>query len=530
MSNSAKSRDQMGLRGVRTKRRGCVVRSPSDRARSCPLPEFGRSRRVEPSAQASCTFAHAHFAAVCCVVLSSVPIAIGAVGLRDNPSAPPLLSSAPVAGTVESVERTSESSGPRPPAVTMTLIDGTKRQGTWAGCRDGNTVQVQTDDGMETFTLDGLESITHDDPDQHGQEVAGPAVFYLSDGGILHGRLAPGSAAAAGATGNMAEQDVIHATTALGAHLPFPFDRLAAVRLGHPDEASDSHALFEEARSARLAAKDVLITKGTEGLQATAVRGLLASLNADAGEFAFGGRVRTFQTEKVYGVVFAAGAHAHNAKPSVDGVTVLLRDGARFAGSLRPLGACGFEVNGTRPDHTICVASSIGPTVAVSWSDVASLQIHSNRVVYVSGLAPSKKAIEGIVHRTVLGRTIWPVGMDVSVAGGPLVLGGHRFERGLGVHSRTELVYQVDGAFESFVASIGIDDAVRPQGNVIFRVLGDERILFDSGIVTGQDAPQDIAVDIKGVEALTLLVDYGEDLDIADAAVWGGARLLKPAS
>jgi hypothetical protein len=103
------------------------------------------------------------------------------------------------------------------------------------------------------------------------------------------------------------------------------------------------------------------------------------------------------------------------------------------------------------------------------------------------------------------------------------------FDKGLGVHSRTELDYQLDRAYESLVATIGIDDAVRPRGSVVFRVLGDGKVLFDSGVLTGKDPPRDVNVNVVGVSLLTLVVDYGDELDLSDQADWGGARLLKPA-
>jgi hypothetical protein len=106
-------------------------------------------------------------------------------------------------------------------------------------------------------------------------------------------------------------------------------------------------------------------------------------------------------------------------------------------------------------------------------------------------------------------------------------IGGRRFEKGIGCHSLTELVYSIDGAYDSFVATIGIDDSVRPRGAVVFRVRGDERVLFDSGPVTGTDDPRQIVVDVREVKELTLVVDYGPGLDVSDHADWGDARLLR---
>jgi hypothetical protein len=119
---------------------------------------------------------------------------------------------------------------------------------------------------------------------------------------------------------------------------------------------------------------------------------------------------------------------------------------------------------------------------------------------------------------------------DRSASAKSLSIAGRVFDKGLGVHSRTELSYQIAGDYESFVATIGIDDAVRPRGSVVFRVSGDGRELFDSGEVRGSDPPRDIQVDVKDVKSLTLAVDYGEALDVSDHANWGGARLLKAAA
>jgi hypothetical protein len=63
----------------------------------------------------------------------------------------------------------------------------------------------------------------------------------------------------------------------------------------------------------------------------------------------------------------------------------------------------------------------------------------------------------------------------------------------------------------------------------VFRVLGDGKVVFDSGVLTGKDPPRDMKVDMMGVNILTLVVDYGDELDLSDQADWGGARLLKPA-
>ena len=142
-------------------------------------------------------------------------------------------------------------------------------------------------------------------------------------------------------------------------------------------------------------------------------------------------------------------------------------------------------------------------------------------MVYLSDLATLAERTEGRVHKP------WPMRRDQSVAGGPLSLGGKHFRKGLGVHSRTELDYDIGSGFETFVAEIGIDDAVVPRGSVTFRVTGDGVRLYESPIITGENEPRICKVDIRGVTVLTLLVDYGDDLDLSDHADWGAARILR---
>jgi endo-alpha-N-acetylgalactosaminidase len=96
------------------------------------------------------------------------------------------------------------------------------------------------------------------------------------------------------------------------------------------------------------------------------------------------------------------------------------------------------------------------------------------------------------------------------------------------MHSKGEVSYSLGGEYESFVATIGLDDAVRPRGSVVFKVLGDGRELFHSGLITGADPSRDIRVPVNKAQVLTLAVGYGDELDLSDYADWGNARLIRP--
>lgn len=370
-------------------------------------------------------------------------------------------------------------------------VDGTMVQGEWAGCLDASSVNVRTVEGLTKIAFDDLARLSFEaKPKPHDGDV----VFHLSDGGRLYGELVGGAT------------DAVLTRTALGGGIPLSFQHLAGIQLVRGEEFAKAEGLFQSALQARLPAQDVLITRGGE--EAKSVRGRLETLDAERGAFAFGERTRTFPTDKVYGVVFAVGAAKRAAYP----VTVELADGSVVSGSLERADA-----------ERLAVATSVGPTVEMKVAEVVNLRMRSPRVVYLSDLTPTGERTEGMLHRP------WPVRRDRSVSARPLSMGGRVFDKGLGVHSRTELDYQLDRGYESLVATIGIADAVRPGGSVVFRVLGDGKVLLDSGVLTGKDPPRDVNVNVVGVIALTLVVDYGDELDLSDQADWGGVRLLKPA-
>jgi len=108
----------------------------------------------------------------------------------------------------------------------------------------------------------------------------------------------------------------------------------------------------------------------------------------------------------------------------------------------------------------------------------------------------------------------------------PIVLDGVPYEHGLTLHSRTEMTYRLTGPFERFQATAGIDDRVRPGGNVMLKILGDGRVVYQATIA-GTHPAQKIDVSLKGVKTLTILVDFGSDLDVGDHLILAEARLLK---
>ena len=113
-----------------------------------------------------------------------------------------------------------------------------------------------------------------------------------------------------------------------------------------------------------------------------------------------------------------------------------------------------------------------------------------------------------------------------AIAGGPLLLDGKQYDRGIGHHAQGNIILQLPAGFSGrFCCTVGIDDSVGEKGHVEFRAVGDGRELWRSGFVTGADKPVICDVDISGVEFLTLWCDEGPEGLAYDQADWCDARI-----
>jgi hypothetical protein len=96
--------------------------------------------------------------------------------------------------------------------------------------------------------------------------------------------------------------------------------------------------------------------------------------------------------------------------------------------------------------------------------------------------------------------------LNKSVEGNLLRIGGKTFERGVGTHSEGRIWVKLHGAAVSISGIVGIDDEVADKGCAIFQVIGDYKVLWDSGKLRGSHAGKPFNVNLKGVEVLELLV------------------------
>jgi hypothetical protein len=180
-------------------------------------------------------------------------------------------------------------------------------------------------------------------------------------------------------------------------------------------------------------------------------------------------------------------------------------------------------------DGQIGWTTPAGVRSAVPAEQLGKLDFSSGNTVWLSDLEP-----ESVQYRPYMASRLTAASLerllgprrDVGMSGGPLVLDGVTYSRGLAMTSRTEMVFRLTDEFRYFHAMVGIDDAVREAGHVELVISGDDRVLF-SRTVTGQEKGFPVELDITGVRRLKILVDYGEQMDIADHLNLCDARLTK---
>jgi mono/diheme cytochrome c family protein len=113
---------------------------------------------------------------------------------------------------------------------------------------------------------------------------------------------------------------------------------------------------------------------------------------------------------------------------------------------------------------------------------------------------------------------------DRDVEDNPLRLGTRPVRKGIGTHAPSEVAIRLDAAYARFTALVACAEA---GGSVVFRIYGDDKPLYDSGIVRGVEPARPIDLPIAGVRILRLAVtDAGDGIN-ADMATWAEARVLR---
>ena len=300
-----------------------------------------------------------------------------------------------------------------------------------------------------------------------------------------------------------------------GGNLSFDTSLVRAVRFHAQDGRAAIRQQWQAILDMPLGGDAVVVRRGETVQTLDHLEGVITAVTTQAVHFEFDDNRVEIPREKLEGFIY----FRTGAKASDDPICRVVQN----------TGTTWFVKSLALRDETWAVESTCGVRTEIGWPQIAKLDFACGNLVFLSDLElETVKFTPFFASRLPDGQvsSIFEPRMDRALGGGPLLLGGKSYEKGLSVHSRTQWSYRLPEQYRRLQALVGIDDRVRSRGDVYFTIRGDDKVLFEQTI-TGADEPLSLDLEIDSVRRLTFLVDYGNGLDIADHLNLCNARLIK---
>jgi hypothetical protein len=301
-------------------------------------------------------------------------------------------------------------------------------------------------------------------------------------------------------------KETVRLTTPWQDQLEIPLARVAGIHFGLLDrkETTESFAKRLKTRGP----EDLLLAQTKKG-EVLAIPGILEGTEADRLRFQYQGRTRTLPLKQVEGLVMAA---RPESPPEELRPTFSLPGGVTVSGRWKDLDSSTWKVE-----------TPWGQELKLPAAEIQGVWFRGGKMTYLSDLNPSK------VEETPFFSHKFPWRRNVNLLGEPLKMNGATFERGLAVHSRCILTYDLNGRFATFEALVGFDDAVQGKGRVDCRVFADTKEIYANPDLRADAPPVKLSLPVSGAEQLRLLVDFGRGADTGDRVIWANARLYRQA-
>jgi len=226
------------------------------------------------------------------------------------------------------------------------------------------------------------------------------------------------------------------------------------------------------------------------------------------------GAVRSIGLSELAAIAFNP-TLARNRKPKGPYARLVLRDGTRLA-------AIGTVADG----KALKAKTLFGQTVQVAVADLVSFDVLQGKAIYLAEIKPKKVEQAGFLGSG------WHWAANRTVRGHPLRLltdGGEcTFDRGLGMHPRTALTYDLGGKYRRFEALVGLDAATGAGGRATVRIFvdGKEQTLPElAKLAAGPAIP--VRIDLDNARELKVAVDFGPAGDVQADVDWADARLVE---
>lgn len=279
-----------------------------------------------------------------------------------------------------------------------------------------------------------------------------------------------------------------------------PVDRLREIWKGTPSLVAQARAL-----KIQPGVEDVAFIEKDN--QVHEVNGLVVGIEGDSLIFRFNEADRKIALSRLVGILFAG---TQVAKEQAFHQAVELMSGDVISGQWKTLSA-----------GNVGIETAWGKTMNIPLDTIANIQCRNGKLVYLSDLAPAH------VEQVPYFDRVFPYRNDSSLNGGALKLLDGYYDKGIAVHSRSLLEYDVGGKFEQFKAHVGFQQPDGQSGQCAIRVLVDGKMLYEDQNARGDQKPIDVVVNVSGTSKLALEVDFGQGQDVGDRVVWANARLVR---
>jgi sRNA-binding regulator protein Hfq len=321
-------------------------------------------------------------------------------------------------------------------------------------------------------------------------------------------QLANGDRIVAGLS-NMSDEAVVALWKAYPdlAPVQIPAAAVAGILVNLPENAVDKTRGFSQVFGRREKSDSVLLVNGDR------LAGELKSFDQSALKLSQGGKVVEIDLPRVRGIAFSSELSSLPT-PRRPRIAVTLTDGSQLTG-------WNASCEGGGP---LRFSSVLASSLELPLSAIAAIRFLDGRVTYLSDLQPTDSRLAPFFGAASRVRPA----VDHNAAGGPLIMRGRHYGKGLGTRSRIRVAYQLGAQFRSFQATASIDDLAERKGSVRFAVELDGVRAWTSALITGGSRPLAVGpIDVTGKRQLVLVVEFGELADVDDWADWCDAIVIR---
>lgn len=359
------------------------------------------------------------------------------------------------------------------------------------------SLTLTTDQGEQTFKRADLLSVR---PETAPEAPAAKAQAWveLADGSQLE-------AVQYTATGGSSHVELLD-----GSQLEMPTRMVKAVRFKEQNETIA--AQWDQIQNLNLTS-DLIVIRKNEAIDY--LEGVLGEASADKVNFELDGETIPVNRGRVEGLIYYTAAR----RDLPEAICVVQGPGAtRIRAQQVSLRDGRAEIEGVT-----------GVKLSLPLEQLQGFDFSLGKIEYLSEMQPlvsQWKPYFELFAQLPASQELNQPRVNQALEGGPLLVGGKSYRRGLALRSGTELAYRLPDGFNRLTMLAGIDDRVGEAGAVQLTILGDDRELYSEAI-RGGESPKTIDVEIAGIRKLTIAVDYGDDLDIADHLDLCDARISK---